>query len=284
MIKAPELLKTVVITGASTGIGLASVKACISAGYQVIATARKEDDLKHLEQLGAIAVFLELSDKESVRIAANEILVKANHDIHTLFNNAGYGLQVAMEDATWEGLSQQHITNVIGPIELTNHLLGALKPGSKLIFNSSILGLLSSSFRGPYAMSKYAIEAAADSYRLELESLGVSVHLLEPGPIEANFRATASSMINKTLGDKKTRLDYTKHKERLDQVEFTKGTLPAESCSEIIVDIADGKKQKARYLVTNLAKIAAILKRLLGSRFDVLAKNSDPVQLRSEVK
>ena len=271
-------MKTVVITGASTGIGLETVKACLQQGYKVIATARKHDVLTMLQALGALAVKLELSDKASVEAAAEKILQLSSNHIDCLFNNAGYGLQVAMEDSTWQSLQDQHTVNVVGPIHLTNQLLPALPKNSQIIFNSSVLGLITIAFRGPYCMSKYALEAAADAYRLELEALGINVHLIEPGPIEADFRPNALNILQAVLGDKTPRLDYTNHLARLTQTDNTPGTLPANSCAKIVIGIIEGTHRKPRYLVTKVAKQAAFMKRLLGSGFHKLAKSAEPVR------
>ena len=202
-------MKTVVITGASSGIGLASVEAALEKGHRVIATARKAEDLKQLEQMGAAAVTMELADKASVSEAALKILQLSENRIDALFNNAGYGLQVAMEDATWECLEEQHRINVVGPIELSNQLLQAIPRGGKLIFNGSVLGVITVAFRGPYCMSKYALEAAVDAYRIELESAGIDVHLIQPGPIQARFRANALRAVKQNLQGKQTRLDLS---------------------------------------------------------------------------
>jgi NAD(P)-dependent dehydrogenase (short-subunit alcohol dehydrogenase family) len=272
-----EAMKTVVITGASSGIGRASVEASLKAGHRVIATARSEDDLKQLSALGAHAVHLELLDQNSVKTAAAAILEITQGQIDALFNNAGYGLQVAMEDTSWQGLQDQHTANVVGPVMLTNLLLPALKPGSKLIFNGSVLGLITTAFRGPYCMSKHALEAVADAYRLELEPLHIDVHLIQPGPIEADFRANALTAMKKVLNGKKTRLDYRKHYARLENTGNTKGTLPASSVADIYLGIVQGSHKKPRYLVTQTAKSAALAKRLLGSYFHGVAKKAEPV-------
>lgn len=271
-------MKTVVITGASSGIGYACVEASLNKGYRVIATARKQADLVQLESLGAIPVQLELLNQESVTAAAERILEISNQKLDALFNNAGYGLQVAMEDTTWESLEEQHRANVIGPIQLTNQLLPALQKGSKLIFNGSVLGVITVPFRGPYCMSKYALEAAVDAYKLELESLGIDVHLIQPGPIEAKFRTNALTKLKQTLNNKTPRLDYSKHIARLESTENTKGTLPASSVADIFIGIVEGSHRKTRYLVTGTAKTAAALKRLLGDGFYRVARNAEPVK------
>ena len=271
-------MKTVVITGASSGIGLASVSASLKKGYRVIATARKPEDLKKLEEMGADTVELELASKSSTSQAATKILAMTDHRIDALFNNAGYGLQVAMEDATWECLEEQHRINVIGPIELTNQLLPAIPKGGKLIFNGSVLGVITVAFRGPYCMSKYALEAAVDAYRIELESAGIDVHLIQPGPIEAKFRANALRAVKQNLQSKNTRLDYSNHFQRLAAPGFTKGTLPASRVADIFIGIVEGSHSKTRYLVTRTAKTAAALKRLLGDGFHNIARKTEPAK------
>ena len=267
----------VVITGASTGIGYAAVQACLEAGYQVIATARKHADLDRLQALGAEAVQLELESEHSVAEAANSIRLLSGGTIFALFNNAGYGLQVAMEDASWGALSRQLSGNVIGPVMLTNFLLDCMHSGSKLVFNSSVLGLFVVPFRGPYCMSKHALEAAGDAYRLELASRGVAVHIIEPGPIEAQFRANALDAMDECLQGKSTRLDYQRHAQRLQAATGGPGALPAATVAGVLVDILQGRKTRARYRVTRVAKVAVLAKRILGGWFDYLARRNEPV-------
>ncbi len=270
--------KTIVVTGASTGIGLATTELCLKAGHKVIATARNPEDMDRLRKLGAIPVKAEFTELPSVEQAASEILALSDGHIDALFNNAGYGLQIAIEDTTWESLSEQHTVNVIAPVQLTNLLLPGLKRGSKLIFNTSILGVITIPFRGPYCMSKHALEAAADAFRLELEPLAIDVRILEPGPIEANFRPRVLSMLKKVLGNKRTRLDYSNHIARLGCEGNTKGTLPAQSCASVILDIMEGRNKRYRNLVTGVAKQAAFMKRLLGSGFHIIARKAEPVR------
>ncbi len=268
----------IVITGASSGIGYAAVQACLEAGYRVIATARQHADLDRLQALGVEAVQLELDSERSVTEAAESIRLLSGGTIFGLFNNAGYGLQVAMEDASWEALSGQMNTNVIGPVVLTNLLLDCLHRGSKLVFNSSVLGLIVVPFRGPYCMSKHALEAAGDAYRLELETRGVAVHIIEPGPIEAQFRANALDAMDACLQGKATRLDYQRHVQRLQAATPGAGAMPAAAVADVLVDILQGRKTRARYRITRIAKVAALAKRILGAGFDRLARNNEPVR------
>lgn len=271
-------MKNIVITGASSGIGLASVRACLAEGMRVIATARRDEDLAMLRALGATAVRLELSEQASVEAAAAEIANACNGRLDALFNNAGYGLQVAMEDARWDALSHQLNSNVLGPVMLTNALLPLMPRGARLIFNSSVLGLLVTPLRGPYCMSKYALEAAGDAYRMELNSRDIAVHLIEPGPIEAHFRQNALARLRGCLGGRPTRLDYSTHLARLNGPGLTPGTLPAEAVAAVLLKILRGETKGPRHLVTRTARISAWAKRLLGSGFDRLAMRASPVR------
>lgn len=273
-------MKTIAITGASSGIGLASAVACLAAGHRVIATARREADLAALRALGAEAVPLELSCRESVEQAAQAIRERCGGRLDALFNNAGYGLQVAMEDASWEALQAQLASNVIGPLALTNALLDCIPAGGKLVFNSSVLGVLVVPFRGPYCMSKFALEAAADAYRQELRNRGIGVHVIQPGPIEARFRPNALQQLRACLQGRSTRLDYSRHLARLENPGNTPGTLPAEAVAQVLMDILDGRKPRPRYLVTRTAVVSALLKRLLGDRFDAVAHRAEPLSER----
>ena len=129
-------------------------------------------------------------------------------------------------------------------------------------------------------MSKHALEAAVDAYRLELEPLNIAVHLIQPGPIEASFRSNTLIALKKTLNGKVTRLDYSNHMARLESRTNTKGTLPAKSVADVYLGIVEGRNIKPRYLVTQTAKSAAWAKRLLGSAFHRIAKKAEPVLTR----
>ena len=142
-------MQCVVITGASSGIGWAATRLCLEAGFRVIATARQHADLDRLQELGAEAVELDLENPQSVEQAVEAIRLLCGGELAALFNNAGYGLQVAMEDASYDALSRQFEANVIGPVMFTNGLLACLKKGSKLVFNSSVMGVFVMPFRGP---------------------------------------------------------------------------------------------------------------------------------------
>jgi NAD(P)-dependent dehydrogenase (short-subunit alcohol dehydrogenase family) len=185
--------KSILITGCSTGIGYEAAKQLKARGWRVIATARKAQDRARLErELGVETLTLELADMNSIAACAKAALAMTNNKLGALYNNAAYGQIGAMEDISGEVLRQHFDINVIGTHELTRLIIPAMRAagGGRIVNCSSVLGLVSGPFRGPYCASKFALEAMTDAMRLELVGSGISVSLLEPGPIKSEFMAT----------------------------------------------------------------------------------------------
>ena len=186
-------MKNILITGCSSGIGLCAAKYLHQHGYNVIATVRKGQDAIQLTKMGITTTQLDLADSTSIQHAVTFILEHFNNRIDALFNNAAYGQPGAVEDLSRESLRQQFETNVFGTQELTNLVIAQMrKQGQgRIIYNSSVLGFVSMAYRGAYNASKYAIEALADTLRLELNNTNIHISLIEPGPILSQFRANA---------------------------------------------------------------------------------------------
>src|SRR3569623_2612525 len=185
--------KSILITGCSSGIGLCAAEGLQRRGYHVFASARKAADVATLQARGLAAVQLDLDDSVSIRRALNEVLARTGGRLDALFNNGGYGQAGAVEDLRREVLRAQFETNLFGAQELTNLIIPVMRaqgPG-RIIYNSSLLGLVAMPYRGAYNASKFAIEGLADTLRLELAGSGIHVSLIEPGPIKSRFRANA---------------------------------------------------------------------------------------------
>ncbi|HHF7379506.1 TPA: SDR family NAD(P)-dependent oxidoreductase, partial [Legionella feeleii] len=182
--------KTILITGCSTGIGHDAALALAKRGHRVIASCRKEDDVQKLTALGLEAVRMDMDDTTSIEAAFAEVLAKTGGRLDVLINNAGYGQAGALEDIPRAALRSQFETNVFGLLDLTRLAIPLMrKQGQGRIINiSSILGVISLPFRGAYNASKYAVEGLSDTLRLELQSSGIRVITVEPGPIESRFR------------------------------------------------------------------------------------------------
>lgn len=183
----------VLITGCSSGIGLAAAKALGQHGYTVIASARKAEDVAQLRQLGLLAVELDLANEASIERGAAEAQALAGGRLYGLFNNGAYGQPGALEDLPTQALREQFDTNLFGWHHLIRQLLPAMLAAGegRIVQNSSVLGLVAMKYRGAYNASKFALEGYTDTLRLELAGSGVQISLIEPGPIDTRFRANA---------------------------------------------------------------------------------------------
>ncbi len=186
---APVEIKTVLVTGCSSGIGLATASLLRERGWQVAPTARKTADLDMLRAEGFDPVALDVTDSASIADAASAVLARFGGQLGAIVNNAGFGLTSAIEDAPRAMLRDIFEVNVFGLQELTNRFIPLFrKQGYGRIVNvSSVVGELSLPFAGVYSASKFAVEALSDALRRELFDSGVAVSIIQPGPIETKF-------------------------------------------------------------------------------------------------
>jgi short-subunit dehydrogenase len=185
--------RPVLITGCSSGIGYCVAHGLHNRGYNVIASARKSEDVEKLCQEGLQCIQLDLDSSGSIEKAVTETLRLGNGEIYALFNNASYGQPGAVEDLNRDVLRQQFETNFFGTAELTNKILPIMRKQGfgRIIQNSSVLGLITLCYRGAYNASKFALEGLTDTLRQELADTDIHVSLIEPGPVKSRFRAKA---------------------------------------------------------------------------------------------
>ena len=262
--------KSILITGCSTGIGLCVAQALQQRGYRVFATARKKEDVVKIKSLGLESLQLDLDSSASIQSAFNEIIKETGGTLDALFNNGAYGQAGAVEDLSRDVLRQQFETNVFGWHELTNLVLPVmLKQGhGRIIQNSSVLGFTALKLRGAYTASKYAIEGLSDTLRQELIGTNIFISLIEPGPIESQFRANSFAAYKKNIDKENSRFkkEYESTEKRLGKkgaaVPFT---LPPEAVLKRVIQALESKKPKPRYYVTTPTYLFGYLKRFLST-------------------
>ena len=263
--------KTILISGCSTGIGYCVAKGLHEKGYRVFATARKSRDVTRLQQEGLNCLQLDLDDSHSIKNCVTEVLHQSGGRIDILFNNGAYGQPGAVEDLTRDILRAQLETNLLGTLELTNQVIPAMRKQGygRIIQNSSVLGFISLPYRGAYNTSKYALEGLSDTLRLELEGSGIFVSIIEPGPIESEFRKNAFSAYKKHINPDTShhREIYKRMENRLTkQGQVTSFTLPPEAVLKKVLHAIESPKPKARYYVTFPTYLFVVLKRILSPR------------------
>ncbi len=260
--------KSILITGTSTGIGYFVAHELKKAGYQVIASCRKPEDVTRLQAEGLDAVLIDLNDSASIQTGFAQTMKITGGKLYALFNNGAYGQPGAVEDLSREILRAQFETNVFGWCELTNLALPImLKNGAgRIIQNSSVLGIAAMPLRGAYNASKYAIEGLSDTLRLELKGTGVYVSLIEPGPILSEFRKNALAALQNNI-----QTDRSRHKQtyqiainRLSkETSTTPFTLGPDAVYKRVIHALESKHPRARYYVTVPTYVVGFMKRLL---------------------
>lgn len=192
-------MKTIVITGCTSGFGLAASRKLLARGHRVIGIVRGGTE-RWTELLGKDAVLsgnataydADLADAQSVEEAARKILNEQtgskNQKIDVLINNAGIGLMGTSEDQDPDELRRQFEINFFSAVRLTQLLLPELrKSKGRVISLSSICGIATFPFYGAYCASKYALEAYMEALRHDLDGSGVQVGLIEPGTFRTEF-------------------------------------------------------------------------------------------------
>jgi NAD(P)-dependent dehydrogenase (short-subunit alcohol dehydrogenase family) len=191
---------TVLVTGASSGIGAATARLLLERGWHVFAAARRLEAMEPLAAMGAEVLALDLSDAHSRSKVADQIAAKVGA-LDALVNNAGFGEVGPLETLPLERARAIFEVNVFGLMGLTQHLLPAMRErGRGRIVNiSSIAGRWVSPGSGWYGASKFALEALSDALRLELKAFGLSVVVVEPGLIATDFANVVGPSIERSL-------------------------------------------------------------------------------------
>ena len=263
--------KSILITGCSSGIGLCAARTLKARGWRVFATARKPQDIARLhEQDGVESLYLDYAEPASIAEAADKVLTLTDGRLDALFNNGGYGQPGAVEDLTPDVLRAQFEANVFGWHDLTRRLIPAMRSQGqgRIVYCSSVLGLVAAKYRGGYCASKFAVEALADSLRMELDGTGIQVVLIEPGPIATRFVEHAIEAYSRNI-DMETSPHRDVYRARIASMEeggqqlFKLGP---EAVAAKLVHALEARKPRPRYYVTVPTYAAVFLRRILPTR------------------
>lgn len=261
---------SILITGASTGIGLRSAEILKARGYRVFATARKQADVEKLNKLGFESIRLDITDSYSIENALAWIVEKTDGHLDALFNNAGFLQAGAVSDLTRDQIRAQFETNVFGPMELIRLVLPIMRNRGhgRIIQNSSILGVITLPYYSAYNASKFALEAFSLTLKQELRGTNIHVSIINPGPIHSKLRENAYQHYQKTRD-----LTQTSHYEKIYK-KMEKTYFHPEKKSQRLMQQPDvvvkklihaleSKHPKTHYYVGFSASFLAFLRRIL---------------------
>lgn len=257
-------MKTVFITGTSSGIGKETAKLFHNKGWNVIATMRNPQLEKELIELKNILVLrCDVTDLNSIKEAINKG-VKKFGSIDVLVNNAGFDTVGPLEAATHEQIVQQVNTNLVGLIEVTKEMIPHFrKQKSGTIINlSSIAGIMTIPIQTLYHATKWGVEGFSESLQYELAPFHIKVKIIEPGVIKTDFYGRSM-----TMAKDKGQMEYESYVQRVVKniiKHGEKGTNPYEVAKTIYKAATDNTK-KLRYITGN-SKELVILRRLVPQR------------------
>ncbi|MDI3335541.1 SDR family oxidoreductase [Defluviimonas aestuarii] len=239
-------MKTILITGASSGIGEATAKHFQATGWNVVATMRNPDSAGDLAGLDNVHVArLDVTDAGSINDAVAAAIDRFGQ-IDVLLNNAGYGAYGALEAFSMDRIRRQFDTNVIGLMEVTKALLPHMreKRAGTIINISSIGGQITFPLGTLYHGTKFAVEGLSEALHYELEPLGIHVRIVEPGMIKTNFGGSSFDFaMDEDLAD------YAPMAESMGRVFGKLASSPSDpgTVAEVIWDAANETGHRLRY-------------------------------------
>jgi NAD(P)-dependent dehydrogenase (short-subunit alcohol dehydrogenase family) len=260
---------TVLVTGASSGIGEATALHLKELGFDSVAAVRKDEDAERLAVSGLRTVRLDVTDTGSIAAARADL---GDGPLAGLVNNAGIAVAAPLEFLPLDQLRHQLEINLIGQVAVTQAFLPALRAGRGRIVNvSSIGGRVALPLVGAYNASKFALEAVSDSLRRELHSQGVDVIVIEPGGVKTPIWRKGNELAAELTADMPPEAErlYGRQIEALRRetakIANERGIEPRE-VAEAIGRGLTAKRPRARYLVGRDAKMRGPVAKVLPDR------------------
>ncbi len=260
--------QSVVITGASTGIGEACALRMDGLGWRVFAGVRKEADGEALKARASerlTPIILDVTEQPTIDAAAEAVSAAVGESgLAGLVNNAGVGVGGPLEFISIDELRRQLEVNVIGQIAVTQAFMPLIRKATGRIVNmGSIGGRMATPFLGPYNASKFAMEALTDSLRQELQPWGIHVSIVEPGSIATPIWDKSKASVDElksTLPEEAMML-YGETVEAIGKalVEFEAAGIPPDNVAKFVEHALTAKTPKTRYVVGRDAQLQRML-------------------------
>ena len=251
-------LQSVVITGASTGIGEACALELDRRGYRVFAGVRGEKSAKNLRSQASdrlTPVMIDVTDADQIAVAAETVRdTVGDAGLAGLVNNAGIVVSGPLEFLPVDDLRRQLEINVIGQVAVTQAMLPLLRVGRGRIVNmGSISGFATGPYTGPYSASKFALEAVTNALRLELRNSGIKVSIIEPGnvktPIWDKAIAAAEEKAERASPEAERLYRHDMEQMRKASLEMRDTGMPVECVVRAVLHALTARRPKIRYPV-----------------------------------
>jgi len=270
---------SIIVTGASSGIGAHCARALRADGWRVFATARRPADIAALEADGIEAFFMDYRDAASIEALVAAVLERTGGRLDALYNNGAHAQAGAVEDLPVEALREQFEANVFGWHDLTRRIVPVMRGQGhgRLVHCASILGLMPARFRGAYCASKYAVEGLMLTLRQELRGSGIHVSLIEPGPVRSKIHANGTTWFLKNVdyGGSVHRAGYRRQMEAV-RARAETGRADPHVVYAALKHALLSQRPRPHYVVTVPARIGVVLMRLLPAAlfYRILARTT----------
>ena len=261
-------MKTIFITGCSSGIGYATAHLLKQQGWRVIASCRQAADVARLQNEGLECLQVDVRVSADYQAAIAYIKEHVG-TLDAFFANAGYGQNGAIDDIPLEAVKAQFATNVFGTWDGILHVLPIFRDQGfgRILVNSSVLGFAAMALRAPYNSSKFALEGLCDTLRLELAATDIHVSLLQPGPIKTRFRHNTLAQFLAHVNQENSHANYQFLLQRLQgEGKPNRFAISSEDCAVVCAQALNTPHPKARYRATTVTKMMTVFKHLLPTR------------------
>ncbi len=266
------MTKTALVTGASSGIGEATVRALLGEGYRVFAGARRLERMAPLEALGAKILFLDLEVDASL-VSVVETVAREAGRLDVLVNNAGDGCYGALEDIPLDEARRLFEVCLFGLGRLCQLALPIMRSqgGGRIVNVGSMGGKFGEPFGAWYHAAKFAVEGLSDCLRMEAAPFGVRVILIEPGTIRTEFIRAASDSLLRMSGESAYAPYARRHAKMLAYNEASKVPSSPAGVAKTIVRALGARRPRARYPTGAAARPMLFLRHIApDSLFDRL--------------
>lgn len=272
MTLSSQLPELAIVTGASTGIGAATARELALQGFHVLAGVRRDRDADAIRGPGVEPLILDITNPDHIQALATRVDEDPpGRAVRALVNNAGIQANFPVEAFAIDDWRRMFEVNLFGHVAVTQALLPALIRSKGRVVNiSSVGGRVAMAAYGPYAATKFALEAVSDSLRREIAPLGVEVVVVEPGAVATEMlgraSATAEERVSAMTSELGRRYGALVHAVTAQAAASTTSGLPADAAAKVIAKAITAPKPGTRYTVGRDAALITRVVRFLPDR------------------
>jgi NAD(P)-dependent dehydrogenase (short-subunit alcohol dehydrogenase family) len=272
MTPSTESHEIAVITGASTGIGAATARELARRGFHVLAGVRRDRDADAIRGPGVEPLIIDITDPGHIQaLSARVTADPQGRAVRALVNNAGVPVNAPIELFAIEDWRRLFEVNLFGHVAVTQALLPALIRSKGRVINiSSVGGRIAMGGYGPYAATKFALEAVSDSLRREIAATGIQVVVVEPGAVRTEMPgraiATTRQLASSMTAEQTHRYGALMHAIAAQTASHTDSGLSADAAAKVVAKAITVRRPRTRYTVGREAALLVPLTRILPDR------------------